>query len=393
MPDDRRAGRVGLPTPARGAVLTVVVPHRGPGRKHEAYAVTRVWSAVTFGHDGSFDRDTVEGLLRACRPTWHVESFRPVGEGTDAVYDLTVGTPDGTREVVLKACEFLDPPAFRPEPVLLDLFAPTPVPVPEVLGAALDDSETLPTPCFLMAHRDGRTVEVATLPSDALGRLAREAGRHLGHVHTTGEFDRFGPVRLGYDLDHDRTGVAADGTRLAVDGGHRRWRERIESMVGDRLADVEQRFADLRDPLRRFIQPRLDSLRGPFDPALVHHDYRPGNLLVDPATGATHAVLDWGNPFTSERAFNLVKTESHLCGRVPPGHPRRKHVRASMRVGYAEVTGLPSLPERRRELYLAVTHLPALGWFSEWHADATEAERERDAERYREFVRALVADS
>lgn len=345
---------------------------------------------MTFGHDGSFDRDTVEGLVRACRPGWRVESFRPVGDGTDAVYDLIVGTPDGSREAILKACEFLDPPAFRPEPVLLDLFASTPVPVPQVLGAALDEPGDLPTPCFLMERRDGRTVETATLPSNALGRLARETGRYLGQVHTTGEFQRFGPVRLGYDTDHERAGVDVDGARLAVDGGHGRWRERVATMVEDRLADVEAWFADLRDPLRRFIEARLASLDGSFDPALTHHDYRPGNLLVDPATGATRAVLDWGNPFTSERAFNLVKTETYLCGRAPPGHPRRKHVRASMRVGYDEVTALPALPERRRELYLAVTHLPALGWFSEWHADATDAERERDAERHREFVRALV---
>lgn len=345
---------------------------------------------MAFGHDGSFDRDTVEGLVRACRPGWRVESFHPVGEGTDAVYDLFVETPDGSRRAVLKACEFLDPPAFRPEPVLLDLFASTPVPVPQVLGAALGGPGDLPTPCFLLEHRDGRTVETAALPSNALGRLTREAGRHLGHVHTTGEFERFGPVRLGSDTDHDRTGVAVDGARLAVDGGHRRWRERVTTMAEDGLADVEARFAGLRDPLRRFIEARLDSLRGPFAPALTHHDYRPGNLLVDPDTGTTRAVLDWGNPFTGERAFDLVRTETCLCGRVPPGHPRRKHVRASMRVGYAEVAGLPALPERRRELYLAVTHLPALGWFSEWHADATDAERERDAERYREYVRALT---
>lgn len=361
-----------------------------PDRKHEAYAGTLALSGVTFGHDGSFDRTTVERLVHACRPGWQVESFRPVEEGTDAVYDLTVGTAGGSRSAILKACEFLDPPAFRPEPVLLDRFASTPVPVPRVLGAALDESGDLPTPCFLMESRDGRTVETATLSSDALGCLAREAGRHLGHVHTTGEFERFGPVRLGIDTDHDRTGVAVDGTRLAVAGGHGRWRERVTMLVEDGLADIEARFADLRDPLRRFIETRLDSLDGWFDPALAHHDYRPGNLLVDPSTGATRAVLDWGNPFTAERAFNLVKTENYLCGRVPPGHPRRKHVRASMRVGYDEVTALPALPERRRELYLAVTHLPVLGWFSEWHADAAEAERERDAEQYREYVRVLA---
>lgn len=347
---------------------------------------------MTSGHDGSLGSTTVTRLVEACRPNWEVAAFTPAAEGTDAVYFLTVETPDGPRDAVLKAREFVDPAAFRVEPVLLDLFADTPVPVPRVLGRVDEERPDLPTPCFLLERCDGQSVEPVDLPADALDRLAREAGRHLAHVHTTGEFDRFGPVRRRADTARDGSAVAVDGRQLAVaaEGSHGRWGERVAAMAEDRLAGIDDRFVDLREPLRRFVDARLDSVDGWFDPALVHHDYRPGNLLADPGTGETRAVLDWGNAFTGERAYNLVATESYLCARRPPGHPRRKHVRAAMRVGYAEVTALPQLPERRRELYLAVTHLAALEWFEEWYADATDAERRRAAERNREYVRELL---
>jgi aminoglycoside phosphotransferase (APT) family kinase protein len=346
---------------------------------------------VTFGHDGSFDRDTVERLVRACRSDWTVSSYRHAEDGTDAVYFVTVETPDGTREVVLKSCAFLDPEAFRPEPVLLRLFQPTPVPVPRVLGVVPESRPDLPTPCFLMERREGHVPTVADLPANQLNRLARGAGRHLAHVHTTGEFDRFGPVRCRQDVARDHSAVAVEGIHLTVgEEGDERWPERLRAQVEDRIGDIADRFADVIDPLERFIRGRLADLDGLFTPALTHHDYRPGNLLIDPPTGETEAVLDWGNPFTAERAYNLVSVESYLCDRVPPGHPRRNNVRAAMRVGYAEVTGLPALPERRRELYLAVTHLAPLVWFEQWHADATAAEREARAEDHREYVRSLL---
>lgn len=346
---------------------------------------------MTFGHDGSFDRNTVERLVRTCRSDWEVSAYRHAGDGTDAVYFVTVETPSGPRETVLKALAFLDPAAFRPEPVLLRLFEPTPVPVPRVLGVVPESRPDLPTPCFLMDRQEGQVPTVSDLSADRLNRLAREAGRNLAHVHTTGDFDRFGAVRCREDVSRDHSALAVKGIHLTVGSeGDERWPDRLRAQVEDRIDEIDDRFADVIDPLERFIGDRLDDLNGLFTPALTHHDYRPGNLLVDPGTGETNAVLDWGNPFTAERAYNLVTVENYLCGRVPPGHPRRKHVRAAMRVGYADVTGLPALPERRRELYLAVTHLAPLVWFEQWNAEATTDERDARAEELREYVRSLL---
>jgi len=45
---------------------------------------------------------------------------------------------------------------------------------------------------------------------------------------------------------------------------------------------------------------------------LCHSDYRYGNPLVDPETGETQAVLDWGLLSAAAPAYNLAKTESFL---------------------------------------------------------------------------------
>lgn len=358
---------------------------------HGAFPVALTPTGMPFGHDGSLDRATVERLVHACRPDWGVDAFRPAEDGTDAVYFVTVDTPDGPGEAVLKACEFVERAAFRPEPVLLRLFAPTPVPVPAVYGVVSEQRRDLPTPCFLMERRGGEAVDAADLPPASLDSVAREAGRTLAYVHSTGAFERFGPVRLRRDTLHDRSAVTVGGTHLTVaEGADERWSDGVTAVAEDRLAALDGRFADLEGDLRAFVETRLDAVDGPFDPVLVHHDYRPGNLLVDPETGTTQAVLDWGNAFTGERGYNLVSTEQSLAGRVPPGHPRRERVRTAMRTGYAAVADPPELTDRQRDLYLAVTHLAALAWFSEWHENAAEDARERDAAQYRGFVRTLL---
>ncbi|WP_435179982.1 phosphotransferase family protein [Halorussus sp. AFM4] len=356
---------------------------------------------------------TLRRMLREVRPEWSLREAAPADGGTDLVYFLDVETPDGPRECVLKACEFLDPEAFRPEPYLLTLAdRRTSIPVPSVLGA-VDDHPDLPAPFFLMERRDGEVREngARELPADAMERIARDAGRWLGELHGLGEFERFGPIRLARDVEREpgRDGtdgtdetagsIAVDGRTLAVgDAATDSWRDRVESTADDCLDDLRGRFADLEPDLRAFVEDRLDALPdgrapdGGVAPVLGHDDYRLGNLLVDPATGETRAVLDWGNAHAMEAQYNLVVAEQYLSGWAAHGDPLRERVGTALREGYEETGELPRDPdaERRRELYLAVTRLFPLGWFSLWYGDFPESEREAVAERNRRAVLDLV---
>jgi hypothetical protein len=161
------------------------------------------------------------------------------------------------------------------------------------------------------------------------------------------------------------------------------------------LDDVPERFADLDPDLRTFVEERLDALDRDFAPVLGDDDYRLGNLLVDPESGETKAVLDWGNANTLEAQYNLVVTEQYLSGWARHDDPRRKCVRRALREGYEAADGRSAVErdpdfERRRELYLAFTLLFPLVCFSLWYGDFPENEREAQAELHRGAIRDLL---
>ncbi|WP_135829180.1 phosphotransferase family protein [Halorussus halobius] len=355
--------------------------------------------------DAMLSEATLDRMVRAVRPAWSLREATPAAEGTDAVYFLAVETPAGPRECVLKACEFLDPAEFRPEPHLLSLVeSRTSIPVPSVAGA-VDRHSELPAPFFLIERLDGevRENEAGDLPVETVERLAREAGQHLGELHRLGDFEAFGPIRLASDADREPAGgVAVGDRRLAVgDAGRESWRAQVEALADGALDGVEERFADCAGDLRAFADARLDALDRSFAPVLGHDDYRLGNLLVDADSGRTRAVLDWGNAHTLEPQYNLVLAEQYLAGWATHDDPRRERVRAALREGYGRTTGgvdggaaspleRDGDAQRRRDLYLAVTRLFPLAWFSLWYGDQSDAERERTAARHRRAARQLL---
>lgn len=347
---------------------------------------------------------TLERMVRELHPEWSLREATPSAEGTDLVYFLTVETPEGTRKCILKACDFLDPEEFRPEPYLLGaLDRRTSVPVPRMLGA-VDSRDDLPAPYFLMERREGevRENDARDLPVDVMERVGRDAGRNLAEIHDLGEFERFGPIRLARDVrgesnpDRDSTGIPVDSRILTVpEEGHDSWRVRFEAMVDGYLDGLPDRFADLEPDLRAFIDERLDALDRDFVPVLGDDDYRLGNLLVDPQSGETRAVLDWGNASTMEAQYNLLVTEQYLSGWALHDDSRRKRVREALWEGYEETGGANLIRrgsdfERRRELYLAFTRTFPLICFSLWYGDFPTDERERYAELNRQAVRELA---
>ncbi|UPV99029.1 phosphotransferase [Halorussus gelatinilyticus] len=324
------------------------------------------YAAAVADADCDLPPETVAAMVREIRPSWSVREAALAEEGTDVVYFVTAETPAGPRECVLKACEFLDPRAFRPEPYLMDVVGRrTAVPVPKVVGA-VDDHPDLPAPFYLMERRDGEVFEGESrdLPAGVIERLARDAGRYLADLHALGDFEAFGTVVLARDAADGRdAGTRRDGLTVAdrdspTDGATLlttddeatdSWRTRVEEIVAANRGSFNDRFADLEADLRRYVEARLDALDGEFGPVLGDDDYRLGNLLVDPETGEMGAVLDWGNTGTLEAQYNLVVTEQHLSGWARPrGAPRgvsgrerarRTRLRAGRRASPGVVSG------------------------------------------------------
>lgn len=161
------------------------------------------------------------------------------------------------------------------------------------------------------------------------------------------------------------------------------------------IADLDGRFTDLQEPIESFVEDRLHTVHGSFDARLSHIDYQYTNVLVDPDTCETTAVLDWGHATAVDPYYDLVVTEHHLCKRAPLYSPDRNRVREALEAGYEETNSIDRNEEfeRRRELYLLVTHLQALFWFSTWFEDAPETKRADMEAQYRSFVMQLLTEN
>jgi aminoglycoside phosphotransferase (APT) family kinase protein len=336
-------------------------------------------------------------MVAEIRPEWRVETVDRSPHGTDFVAHLDVATPDGDRRVVLKAttADLVDPRVARAEPRLLALVdRETTVPVPTVYGYR-DAHPDLPAPFTLMAHVDGATLEGEShaLPRAVMERVCRDAGRNLAALHGLGTFECAGQVGVRdgslavldtdedprYDRFHDRL---LDHARDAIDsldtGGY----------FPD-YADDPERFADLQSILREYVERTIPALPAPGPSAYDHWDYRLGNLLVDPDTGATRAVLDWANLAVAPPAANLAAAESHLLDpqRVPAD--RTRHCRDALRSAYADArddwTFDAEVRERMRA-YRVGERIGAMACLPLWHQDASEGEKTEREREHRGFL-------
>ena len=340
-------------------------------------------------------------MVAHLRPEWLVDAIRRSEYGTDLVAVLDVVTPDGRLDVVLKAttADFVAPAIARSEPRLLDLVGrETAIPVPQVFGF-VDSHPEYPAPFYVMERVSGRNYEgrPADLAADARERVVVEAGRNLARLHDLGTLPQVG-----------RVGVR-DGRIAVLDGKHgpvadfREWfRADIEEAL-DALADgtyypdlalEPDRFVDLVPALREELGARLASLTEPVPPRYCHWDYRYGNCLVDPDTGATRAVLDWANLLAAEPAYNLAKTESHL---LDPGADdsaeRAAALSDSFRDAYAterDDWAFTAAIEERIETYRLKCRVDAMACLPLWLQDCTPAERDDRERQHRAFVAAYL---
>lgn len=351
--------------------------------------MTRDWSSV-----GSVSEEAVLGMIDHLRPSWTVEGVEPSEEGTDFVATLDVSTPATRRRVVLKAttAEWVQPETVRAEPRLLSIVGEqTGIPVPELFGVC-DRHPEYPAPFFLMSHVDGRNYEGERPPPGIQRRALRDAGRYLAALHELNipKADRVG--RVGY----------REGELTALDTGEHTSGEQFhpwllssyESTLDDladggyfpELADDRDRFADIVPDLRAHLRETVPELPESDPPVLCHSDYRYGNLLLNPETGETRAVLDWGLVSAGAPAYNLAKTESLLLSPERDGSAPTADLRETFRSAYAAARDgwrFDDSAAQRLSLYRLVCRIDAMACLPLWHSPAQRDEVETN---HREFV-------
>ncbi len=156
---------------------------------------------------------------------------------------------------------------------VISAVAKTAVPVPRALGLCLDETVN-GAPFYVMNYVDGVVLhgeeEVAeSLPGhDVRAAVSRSAAEALADLHVA---------------DHVAIGLGDLGrTEGYVDRQLRRWQGQWEKTKTRELAAMEEAYDLLvkAKPDQRYT-------------SVVHGDYRLGNMLIDPGTGAVLAVLDW----------------------------------------------------------------------------------------------------
>lgn len=229
------------------------------------------------------------------------------------------------------------------------LLADKDLPVPDVLGAGQVGEDYWITFSLLPGVNLEDVIDRA--PPDTFC----EAGRLLARLHTI-TFPTYG--RPGPD------GLFETYTDWA---GH--FRARLERFLAHPLVVPYLSPAE-RQACRDFFDRHEETLRGGH-PCVVHRDYRPGNLLVDPVTYAITGLLDFEAVQSGDPGVDFAKVESEFFRQRPDARP---HFHA----GYASVRSLPD--PREMLLHDLINCIGGIGWAEE-HNDKSFLQRNLDRTR------------
>ncbi len=254
-------------------------------------------------------------------------SATAIGDGHS---NLTFLVSDGNSRVVVRRPP---PPPLPPgahdvlrEARLLAALEQTDVPTPRVLAIAAA-GELVDVPVFVMEFVDGVVITESTPAPSKDGQLRRRIGESL--VDTLAALHKVAWREVGL------------GDFGKPDGFNARQLRRMRALIAvDGI--VPRAFAALDDWLNANVPPESRS-------AIVHNDFRIGNMIVDIGTGRFASVLDWelatiGDPLADlgylltsypEQGEPLVPTSAMGAAVLEPGYPGRTELLER----YAERTG------------------------------------------------------
>jgi aminoglycoside phosphotransferase (APT) family kinase protein len=258
---------------------------------------------------------------------------RAIGDGHS---NLTFLVSDGHSQVVVRRPP---PPPLPPgahdvlrEARLLSALEKTDVPTPRVRATAAP-GELLDVPVFVMDFVDGVVITESTPAPDGDEQLRRRIGESL--VDTLASLHKVAWREVGL------------GDFGKPDGFNARQLRRMRSLIAED-GTVPPAFTALDD----WLYTHRPSESGT---AIVHNDFRIGNMIVDIEAGCVAAVLDWelatiGDPLADLGYLltsypmpgePLVPTSVMGTAVLEPGYPQRSELidRYAERTG-ADVSGV-----------------------------------------------------
>lgn len=248
------------------------------------------WTPATLGRLRAFleERDILSGAL----------TTRRIGDGHS---NLTFLVSDGTRQVVVRRPP---PPPTPPgahdmlrEARLVAALEDTPVPVATVLATAQPD-EVIDVGFYVMSFAAGPVITTST-PAPLDDPAERRAlGEAL--VDTLADL---------HAVDWKAAGLGDMGRPEGFNARHLR---RMAALVADADGRPPSHFAEIDAWLNERVPPESGH-------AIVHNDYRVGNVVVAPDRPARiQAVLDWELATLGDPLFDV----GYFLASVPePGEP------------------------------------------------------------------------
>ncbi|HVW43919.1 MAG TPA: phosphotransferase family protein [Amycolatopsis sp.] len=223
---------------------------------------------------------------------------RPIGDGHS---NLTFLVDDGARKVVVRRPP---PPPTPPgahdmlrEARLLGALAGTDVPVADVLAVG-QAGEVLDVPFYVMSYVEGPVITDRTPPALSSPEDRRRIGDSL--VDTLAAL---------HAVDWRARGLAGLGRPEGFNARHFR---RMGTLIADADGRPPAEFAEVDAWLAAHVPPESGA-------AIVHNDYRLGNVIVGPdSPGRILAVLDWELATIGDPLFDV----GYFLASYPvPGEP------------------------------------------------------------------------
>ena len=331
----------------------------------------------------STPEDEIRAVLDESGPDYNGFTFETPGGGHQSdVYMVTLDHGGEEYEVVVKFKPDGDVP-FDVEPKLHEYVANrTEVPVPRILvfkQAPVVDAR----PYFVTerVHGDNLSQQFATLSRDTRCRVMQQAGSILGDLHSEIGFEAFGRLDL-------------HNGRLIVRDWMGSWREYFEQLTRTHLSRLDETpFADVADRARDRIGPALEVVPEDGVPRLVHHDFRPANLLFGAdAQDPTTAGLDWQDVLAALPEYNLAQTEFLFIDSSFTDPDIRASLREEFHDGYTDHRPMDFEDgyTERRPLYQLSTLLWRMAGFDAVFSDDSGLVQARAEAQYRQQAERLL---
>ncbi|AWB27954.1 phosphotransferase family protein [Halococcoides cellulosivorans] len=328
--------------------------------------------------------DAIEAVLDESGPDYDEYSFERSSSGTRAdVFFVTVVVDGSEYEVVVKF-EPDDDRHFDLEPYIQEYVGErTDIPVPGIL-VFRDDPEQAVDPYFITARiqGDSLTDRLDRIDPDAQNRVLAQAGRMLGDLHDSIAFEGFGRFEL-------------DDGHLAIRDLSWDWQTYFKELTESRIEHLDGTpFEDAAGRAQEALDAAIEAIPSEGTPRLVHDDFRPGNLLVDPdREDPITVVLDWQELIAAPEAYNVAQAEFLFVDSVIQDPDRQDELRDRFREAYQSEHDLAfdEAYDAVAPLYQLSTLLWRMGAFEDsLDDDATELKRARAEAYYRGQFEQLI---